>query len=121
MRDVGQWRNGHLGRMRVGLLALAAASFLAAVSTQAHAAPVPVCKGQPAGTVCRPAAGPGAVPEVCDGTADSCPVNHLQPAGTVCRAAAGVCDVAETCSGTRGHCPAGVVKPCLSAKGGEYG
>ncbi len=60
---------------------------------------------QPAGTVCRPAAGPCDVDETCDGVTADCPADQLAAAGKECRAAAGDCDVAETCSGTSPECP----------------
>jgi fibronectin type 3 domain-containing protein len=60
---------------------------------------------QPAGTVCRAAAGPCDVDEVCDGVSLECPVDKLAAAATPCRPAAGDCDIAETCDGTTAACP----------------
>ena len=60
---------------------------------------------QPAGTVCRVAAGPCDVDETCDGVTADCPADKLAAAGTSCRASAGDCDVAETCAGTSAFCP----------------
>lgn len=64
--------------------------------------------GQPsaAGTVCRAAAGPCDVDEVCDGVTTACPADGLAKAGTICRASAGDCDIAETCTGKSTACPA---------------
>ncbi len=62
-------------------------------------------------TVCRPAAGPCDVEEVCDGTSLACPANAFQPATHVCRPAAGPCDLAETCTGTGPDCPADLFAP----------
>jgi parallel beta-helix repeat protein len=65
-----------------------------------------------AGTLCRPAAGPCDVPEVCDGIELLCPEDDtLVPAGVECRPAAGACDVAETCNGVSAACPADALAP----------
>jgi fibronectin type 3 domain-containing protein len=61
---------------------------------------------KPAGTPCRPAAGPCDIAETCDGLNPDCPADKLEAAGKECRAAAGDCDIAETCSGLSGDCPA---------------
>ncbi len=80
------------------------------------------CAGQPAGTVCRAAAGPCDVAETCDGTTDTCPADGFAGAGMECRAAAGPCDVAEMCDGTGAACPVDAVQPssttCRAAAGG---
>jgi fibronectin type 3 domain-containing protein len=60
---------------------------------------------KPAGTVCRAAAGPCDVDEVCDGVSLECPTDKLAAAATPCRRAAGDCDIAETCDGTTPACP----------------
>lgn len=62
----------------------------------------------PAGTVCRPAAGPCDAAEVCDGSSADCPPDAYAAAAKVCRPAAGDCDVAESCTGTSPGCPADV-------------
>ncbi|MEZ4252318.1 MAG: hypothetical protein R3B99_29240 [Polyangiales bacterium] len=57
----------------------------------------PLCpddRARPAGTTCRPAAGPCDVADVCNGTALTCSTDGFAPATTVCRAAMGTCDVA---------------------------
>jgi|GEM_PF-3280901 len=61
---------------------------------------------QPAGTVCREAAGACDIDETCDGVHADCPADVLAAAGTSCRVSAGDCDIAETCSGTSADCPA---------------
>src|SRR5437867_3061103 len=58
-----------------------------------------------AGTVCRPAAAPRDVAEVCAGTGRQCPGDSFLSAATECRPAAGACDVAEFCSGNGPTCP----------------
>src|SRR5215831_6542816 len=58
-----------------------------------------------AGTVCRAAAGPCDLAEVCNGTSGACPNDSKVTAGTVCHAATGPCDLAETCDGTNAACP----------------
>jgi hypothetical protein len=62
-----------------------------------------------AGTVCRPAAGPCDVEEICDGTGSDCPADGFAQASQECRPAAGTCDVAEVCSGTSADCPPDIV------------
>ncbi|TMA61940.1 MAG: hypothetical protein E6J69_19665, partial [Deltaproteobacteria bacterium] len=59
------------------------------------------CQHPPAsaGTVCRPAAAPCDVAEVCDGTGGNCPGDSFLSAAIECRPAAGPCDVAEFCPG----------------------
>jgi hypothetical protein len=42
------------------------------------------CHRVPAGTACRPAAGPCDVAAVCDGASDVCPPNQAAPDGTTC-------------------------------------
>ncbi len=66
---------------------------------------------KPAGTICRAAAGPCDLAEVCDGTGAACPADALAPVTTVCRASAGPCDVAETCTGASAACPADTLAP----------
>jgi len=68
----------------------------------------PADAAQPAGTVCRPAAGACDLAETCDGSSVACPPDAFQPAATTCRASTGVCDPAEQCSGTSASCPADV-------------
>lgn len=63
-----------------------------------------------AGTVCRAAAGPCDVAEVCDGTGAGCPIDGFAT-GTVCRPEVGRCDAAERCTGTSPSCPADGVQP----------
>src|SRR5262249_43313577 len=74
-----------------------------------------VCVHVPGGqaAVCRPAAGPCDVDEMCDGMSTSCPPNGFVVGGTICRASAGVCDVAEACTGTSAQCPPDVKSTAL--------
>jgi cysteine-rich repeat protein len=58
------------------------------------------------GTVCRPAAGPCDVEEVCDGVNGACPADEFHSTAQVCRPENGVCDVEERCTGTSAECPA---------------
>ncbi|HVW29133.1 MAG TPA: PA14 domain-containing protein [Polyangiaceae bacterium] len=60
----------------------------------------------PAGTACRPVAGPCDVAESCNGTSTACPADTFLGSSTQCRASAGVCDVAESCTGSSAACPA---------------
>src|SRR2546426_1809021 len=69
------------------------------------------CTIEPAGTVCRPAAGVCDVAEACDGTSPTCPADVFLSAATQCRAAAGECDVAEFCPGNGATCPADGKQP----------
>ena len=62
------------------------------------------CELEPAGTLCRGAAGICDLAETCNGFADSCPADLKSTAE--CRAATGVCDVAESCDGVLDTCPA---------------
>lgn len=62
----------------------------------------------PAGTICRPAAGPCDAAETCDGSTPVCPANLAVPAGTICRPTTGPCDAAETCDGSTPVCPADI-------------
>jgi hypothetical protein len=59
----------------------------------------------PAQTVCRVAAGPCDVVEVCDGVSTACPLDKFEPSTVVCRPAAGACDVPENCTGSSAACP----------------
>ena len=59
----------------------------------------------PAQTVCRVAAGPCDVVEVCDGVSTACPLDKFQDATVVCRPLAGACDLAEKCTGSSAACP----------------
>jgi hypothetical protein len=63
---------------------------------------------QPAGFVCRAAAGPCDAEETCDGSSAMCPADALLPATSVCRASTGPCDPAEHCTGSSATCPADV-------------
>lgn len=58
-----------------------------------------------AGTVCREAAGPCDIAEVCDGVSLECPADQFVPGGTICRSQQNECDVAEVCSGFSSQCP----------------
>ena len=73
------------------------------------------------GTVCRAAAGPCDVAEVCTGDSASCPPNAFQPESFTCRAAAGICDVAEKCTGSTANCGPDLFRPasfqCRAASG----
>src|SRR5436305_6901339 len=69
------------------------------------------CQLEPATTVCRPAAGPCDVAELCTGSSPTCPADTFEPATFECRPAAGSCDVPELCTGTTGACPADTFKP----------
>ncbi len=59
---------------------------------------------KPAGTDCRPPAGPCDIADQCDGVSTECP-NMVQPATFVCRESAGVCDAVERCDGRSVACP----------------
>jgi hypothetical protein len=59
----------------------------------------------PAQTVCRVAAGPCDLVEVCDGVSTACPLDKFQAATVVCRPTAGTCDLAEKCTGSSAACP----------------
>lgn len=62
---------------------------------------------QPAGTICREAAGLCESPGTCDGIGPDCGQTIIKSAGTECRPAANeLCDVAETCDGFSAQCPA---------------
>ncbi|MFQ5592364.1 MAG: hypothetical protein ACE5HE_14480, partial [Phycisphaerae bacterium] len=66
--------------------------------------PAGPCDGQPAGTVCRPAAGECDVDEVCDGVTPDCPPDAYAPAGTDCGDPGDTdCDNPDTCDGA-GSC-----------------
>jgi hypothetical protein len=71
-----------------------------------------------AGTVCRPAAGPCDLPEVCDGASLACPIDAFAQTTVECRPSAGPCDVAEYCTGAAA-CPPDAFQPatveCRSA------
>jgi hypothetical protein len=69
---------------------------------------------KPAGSICRPAAGPCDKSDTCNGSG-TCGADAKKPLGTVCRAATGECDQAETCTGQSNNCPGDVVKPAGSA------
>src|SRR5262249_53475659 len=60
---------------------------------------------QPAGTECRPAAGPCDVVEVCDGTDSPWPADGKRRAGDVGRPALDPCARPETCDGAGDACP----------------
>lgn len=81
----------------------------------------PICPAGSDGVVCRAAAGPCDVAEVC--AAGVCPPNVLVPvsAAQVCRAQAGDCDVEEICDGVSPQCPAdskaGNATTCRAAAG----
>ena|GEM_PF-2438405 len=60
--------------------------------------PPGVCSGQPAGTLCRGAAGPCDLAEVCDGLSNDCPPDALVAAGTACTPAV-ACGLPSTCDG----------------------
>lgn len=61
---------------------------------------------KPAGTECRPAAGPCDQAETCNGTDAGCPPDGFLQASLLCRPAGSLCDAAEVCSGTSADCPA---------------
>ncbi|MBN1774043.1 MAG: hypothetical protein JXB32_22480 [Deltaproteobacteria bacterium] len=69
------------------------------------------CIYDPAGTVCRAAAGACDIAETCSGTASACPADAFRPATRVCRAATGDCDLAENCTGTVAACPSDSYSP----------
>src|SRR5216117_4102244 len=73
------------------------------------------CTIEPAGTVCRPAAGVCDVAETCNGTSPTCPADVFVSAATQCRAAVGECDVAELCPGNGANCPADAKQPSGTA------
>jgi hypothetical protein len=58
------------------------------------------------GTVCRVAAGPCDVVEICDGVSTACPLDRFKDATEVCGPKAGDCDVEERCTGSSAACPA---------------
>jgi len=58
----------------------------------------------PAGTVCRPVAGPCDTEETCSGSSDQCPPDAFVTGG-VCRPAQSICDLAESCDGSGPDCP----------------
>lgn len=58
-----------------------------------------------AGAVCRPAAGPCDVAEVCTGVSTECPRNAFVPMGTICRAPSGECELPARCTGDNANCP----------------
>ena len=60
----------------------------------------------PAGTICRVAAGPCDVAEICDGVSTACPLDRFKAATEVCRPTAGTCDLEEKCTGSSPACPA---------------
>jgi C1A family cysteine protease len=60
-----------------------------------------------AGTVCRAAAGPCDVAEVCNGTAAACPGDKKAVQGTAC-ASKGACSATPVCDGSSAACPAAV-------------
>jgi hypothetical protein len=60
---------------------------------------------KPAGSVCRPSAGPCDLEETCDGTGGACPPDGFLQASLVCRPSSDDCDPAEICSGTSVACP----------------
>jgi hypothetical protein len=68
-------------------------------------------RASPAGTVCRPAAGPCDVAEVCDGRSHACPPDRFAGLETVCRPAAIACDAAEVCTGGSAACPPDLSQP----------
>jgi cysteine-rich repeat protein len=70
-----------------------------------------LCEIEPAGTVCRAAAGGCDVAEVCDGTTTTCPADSLRPAAFVCRPSIGECDLAEQCAGGTSACPPDAAQP----------
>src|SRR5205809_427355 len=73
------------------------------------------CTIEPAGTVCRPAAGVCDVAETCNGASPTCPADVFVSAATQCRAAAGECDLAEFCPGNGPSCPADAKQPSGAA------
>lgn len=67
-----------------------------------------------AGAVCRMAAGPCDVSDVCSGRSTVC-TDVRAPATTVCRAAAaGGCDVVELCNGSAISCPTDAFSPATT-------
>jgi len=76
-----------------------------------------VCMGQPAGTICRPAAGPCDVPDLCDGVSPDCAFQSYRPPGTLCRVSIGVCDIEDYCTGTGPDCPPDAFAPDGSSCG----
>ena len=76
-----------------------------------------VHKSRARGSVCRAAAGPCDVADMCDGTGAACPADRVAAAGTVCRAKAGDCDVAETCTGREASCPRDGYRPAGTSCG----
>jgi len=59
----------------------------------------------PAGTPCRPSAGPCDVEETCDGGSLTCPADQLLTRDAACRDRTAPCDVAELCDGMGPGCP----------------
>lgn len=70
---------------------------------------VGACGFDPAGTVCRVAAGVCDAEETCSGISATCPAD-LKLQG-ICRSIAGPCDLAEYCNGVSNDCPANQFHP----------
>ena len=69
------------------------------------------CEPQPAGTACRPAAGPCDVAETCTGTTADCPADGFKPATASCDDN-DACTAGDHCSGTADVCVAGAPSVC---------
>lgn len=71
----------------------------------------------PAGSECRPSAGPCDPAEHCTGSAATCPPDERAAAATECRPGNGTCDPAEVCDGVNPACPGDATLPDGSACG----
>ena len=69
------------------------------------------CEPQPAGTVCRPAAGPCDVAETCTGATAECPADGFEPATASCNDN-DACTEGDHCSGAADVCVAGAPSVC---------
>jgi hypothetical protein len=65
---------------------------------------------QQAGTVCREAAGPCDVAEVCDGVSTACPADAFADSTVICRSASGPCDEPASCTGSSPDCPPNILR-----------
>ena len=61
--------------------------------------------------VCRAPVGPCDFEERCDGIHAQCPADQLAGPSTTCRSSAGGCDIAETCTGDNPQCPPDQLAP----------
>ena len=67
--------------------------------------------------ICRTAAGPCDVAEVCTGASPTCPANEFKDATTVCHTASSACESTVTCTGTSAGCAPSGPLPCTTLQG----